>query len=439
MPQAEPPRSPWSSTADPDEMLSIYSDTLDDDVLNSTMNDSREPRVSFDSNDIIGRCLFGHLTPNNDLEQEEGRFDGDTTEWDRDGGRSELSLNAPKMRNQFARSAQARGKSVETLEQFRGPARPERHSHTPSIVVSHSTNDEIGDRIPPSLSESRSSTSSPTSPEGTDGFAGRRSFRPMVPIPRDTRPRGLSGTPNNYELATQDRLSVNITNEIEPQFGTSVVDSMRAFNVDADSTATDAAVVGDCPNTKLLHVKRPRLSTDYPGFQTLANENRRSKPWPKQPANPPRVSAAQRSSQTPAYPTPRSSSEDSSSYQHCHSVCSREIKPSVQTALSCNDPNEPLSPASLLSTTSFETDDNIARCLECPDAIYRGRYRKTNLQRHQRDHHNDRSRLKCVVPDCLETFTPGRRDNLLRHVETQHPGYPSPALTTKRKRKSGSE
>ena len=420
-------------------MLSDHSEAFDDDALNGTTINSREPRVSVDNDEFDAGRFLGHLTCENDLEEEEGRFDSDTAQWDRDAVHSELSPAAPELRTPFARSDQARGETIEIFEQFGGPSRPKRHFHTPSIVVSDSAN-EVADGCLRSLPESCSSTPSHTSLEGIQGTAVQHSCMFMAHFPRDTRPRNVNGSlPTNYELATQDRQRPDIPYEVEPQSEIFAVDSLRAFNVDADSTAIDAAAAGDYPDTNLLHVKRPRLSSDYPGFQTMANEFRSSKPRQEQSANSPKFSAVQSSSQDPTYPSPTLSSEDWSSSQHRHSVCSREITPSIQTALSCNDPNEPLPPASPSPSISVKTDDSIARCLECSDVGFEGPNRKNSLQRHQRDHHSGRSRLKCLVPKCTVTFAPGRPDNRLRHVGAKHPDFPLPASTTKRKRKPGNE
>ena len=421
-------------------MLSDHSEAFDDDALNGTTSNSCEPRVSVDNHEFDARRFLGHLTCENDLEQEEGRFDIDTAQWDRGAVRSELSPAAPELRTPSAQSDQARGETIENFEQFSGPSRPERHFHTPSIVVSDSANDEVADGCVRNLSESCSSSPSHTSLEGIQGTAVQDSCTIIAPFPRDTRSRNLDESlPSNYELATQDRQRPDIPNEVEPQSETFAVDSLRAFNVDADSTATDAAAAGDYPNTNLLHVKRPRLSSDYPGFQTMANEFRSSKPRQEQSALFPKFSAVQSSSQTSTYPSPTLSSEDSSTYQHRHSVCFRETTPSIQTALSCNDPNEPLPPASPSPSISLKTDDSIAWCLECPDVSFEGPNRKNSLQRHQRDHHSGRLRLKCLVPKCTVTFAPGRPDNRLRHVGAKHPDFPLPASTTKRKRSPSSE
>ena len=257
----------------------------------------------------------------------------------------------------------------------------------------------------------------------------------MAPFQRDTRPRNLNGSlPTNYELATQDRQRPDIPTEIEYQSESSASDSLRNFCNDADLTMIDYAVAHYLA-TNSLHVKRRRISSEHPGFQTQANGIRSSKHRQEPMTNSPTSSAVRIST----YPTPAMSFENLSTYQHSDSVCSREDTPSAQSTLSCNDPNEPLSPASPSPSISFKTDDSVTRCLECPDVSFGGPNRKNSLHRHQRDHHNGSLPLECLVPECTVTFAPGRKDNRLRHVRATHPDFPLPASTTKRKRKPGRE
>ena len=404
-------------------------------------------RVAVDNNEFGGRRLPRYLTYEDDPEQEKGIFDSDEalrsssfaanlveSQCDRDGLHSELSHAAPEVRTLYAQSAQAPKRLIESSEQVDGRSRPEKSYHPPSIVVSDSANDEVTDGFPRNLSKSCSSTPSYTSLEDIRRTAVEHSCAFMIPFPQDTRPRVSNGSPTNYELATQDRRCPAIPTEIEYQSETSAADSLRAFCTDADSTMIEHAAAYNLATSPLL-VKRRRLSREHPGFQTPANENRSSN-HRQEPMLTPTYSAAVRIS---TYPTPTLSFETPSTYPRSDSLCSREDTPSVQTPLSCNDSNEPLSPASLSPSISLKSEDRIARCPECPDVGYEGPNRRNTLHRHQRDHHSDRLRLECPVPECTATFRPGRKDNQLRHVRQKHPGFPLPASPTKRKRKSGSE
>ena len=416
-------------------MLSDQSETFDADALEGTPLNSRELKVSVDSNIFDAGHLPGHLTCENDLEQEEESFISDTAQWERGSVHSELSHAAPELRISYAQSAQATGKLIESSEQVGGRSKSERPLHTPSIVVSDSANDEVADGCLRNLSESCSSTPSHTSLEGIQANAVQHSSMFMAPFQRDTRPRNLNGSlPTNYELATQDRQRPDIPTEIEYLSESSASDSLRNFCNDADLTMTDDPVAHFLA-TNSLHVKRRRLSREHPGFQTQPNGIRSSKHRQEPMTNPPDSSAVRIST----YPTPTLSFENLSTYQHSDSVYSREGTPSVQSPLSCNYSNEPLSPASPSPSISFKTDDSVTRCLECPDVSFEGPNRKNSLHRHQRDHHNGRLPLECLVPECTVTFTPGRKDNLLRHVRATHPDFSLPASTIKRKRKPGSE
>ena len=354
---------------------------------------------------------------------------------DRDSVHSELSHTAPEMRTPYAQSAQTARTLIEHSEQDDGRSKPARHFHPPSIVVSDSAEDEFADGFISNLSKSCSSTPSHTRLEGIQGTAVQHSCMSMAPFQQDTRPRSLYGSlPTNYELATQDRRCPDTPTDIESLSGTSAVDSLRAFCIDADSTMADhAAAYYLGPNS--LHVKRRRLSQEHSGFQTRADGIRSSQQRQGLMFDPLDSSSVQNFT----YPTPTLSFENLSTDQHSDSDGCGEDTPSVQTPLSCKDPNEPLSPASPSPSISLKTDDSITRCLECRSVKFEGPNRKNSLKRHQRDHHNGRSRLKCLVPECTDTIAPGRMDNLLRHVRATHPDFTLPASTTKRKRKRGSE
>ena len=424
-------------------MLSDPSETFDTDGLNGTLSNSRQLRVSVDNNEFDARRLPQYLTCEDDPEQEKRTFDCDDalvpssfaansmeSQCKNNGIHSELSHAAHEMRTPLAQSVQATRKLMESSEQIGGRSKRERPFHPPFIVISDSSNDKVADGFLHNSSESCSSTPSHTSLESIQGTAVQHSSMLMAPFPRDTRPRSLNGSPpTNYELAAQDRQRPDIPAEIDYQSQSSAADSLRAFCNDADSTMTDHAAAYDLA-TNSLHVKRRRLSSKHPGFQTPANGIRSSKHKQEPMFNPPRISI---------YPTPTLSFENSSTYQQSDSVCSREDTPSVQTPLSCNDTNEPLSPASLSPSFSLKTDDSITRCLKCPNVSFEGPNRKNSLHRHQRDHHNGRLPLECLVPECTVTFAPGRKDNRLRHVRATHPDFPLPSSTTKRKRKPGSE
>ena len=428
-------------------MLSDRSETFDNDGLNGSPINTRQLRVLVDNNEFDTRRLPRHPTCEEDPEQEKGTFDSDDalgsssfsanvmeSQCDGDGAHSERFHAAPGTRTPFAQSAQATRILMESSEQVGGRSKRERPLHPPSIIISDSAIDKVADGFPRNLSESCSSTPSHTSLEGIQGTAMQHTSTLMAPFPRDTYPRNLNGSPTNYELATQDRQRPDIPTEIEYPSQSSAADSLRAFCNDADSTMTnDTAALFLA--TDSLHVKRRRLSREHPGFQTPANGIRSSKHRQKPMFNPPNSSAVQIST----YPTPTLSFENPSTYQHSESLCSKEDTLSDQTPLSYNDPNEPLSPASLSPSISLKTDDSITRCLECPDVSFEGPNRKNSLHRHQRDHHNGRLRLECPVSECTVTFAPGRKDNRLRHVRATHPEVPLSASTTKRKRKSSSD
>ena len=412
-------------------MLSNHSDTFDADALKGTTLDSRELKVSVDSNEFDVRRRLGHLTCENKLEQEEGSFGRGTAQWVRGGVHLELS-HPPELRIPHDQSAPATRSFIESSAMVDGWSKPERLFHTPSIVVSDSANDEVADGGQGNLSESCSSTPSHKSLESIQRTAVQPSCMFMDSFLPDTRPRSLNGSlPTNYELATQDRQPPDVPAEIECQSESSASDSLRDFCNDADSTMTDDAAA-HYTATNSSHAKRRRLSREYPGFQ-IANRIRSSKQ--RLLANPPNPSAAWVST----YLTPTLSFENLSTYQRSDGVCSREMTPSIQSVLSCNDPNEPLSPASLSSSSSLKTDNSVTRCLECPNVSFEGPNRKNSLQRHQRDHHSGRSRLECPALECTVTFAPGRKDNRLKHIRDKHPDFPLPSSTTKRKRKPGSE
>ena len=428
-------------------MLSVHSETFDTDGLKETSINSRQIRVSVDNDEFGARRVPQYLTSEDDPEQEKEMFVSDDalgsssftaimmeSQWDRDGVHSELSHAGPEMRTLYAQSAQATRKLIESSEHVDGGSKPARPFYPPSIVVSDSADNEFADGFISKLFKSCSSTPSHTSLEGIQGSVVQHSCMSMAPFRQDTRPRSLYGRlPTNYELATQDRRCPDIPIDIESKSETSAFDSLRAFCIDADSTMTDNAAPYYLA-TNSSHAKRRRLSREHLGLQTPADGIRSSKQRQELMFAPPDSSSVQ----SFTYPTPTLSFESLSTDQHSDSDICREDTPSVQTPLSCKDPNEPLSPASPSPSILRKTDDSIARCLKCPNVKFEGSNRKNSLRRHERDQHNGKSRLKCLVPECIEDFAPGRKDNLMRHVKATHPGFPLPASTTKRKRKPGS-
>ena len=425
-------------------MLSDCSETFDTDGLNETSINSRQLRVSVDNNGFGARRLPPYLTYEDELEQEKGMFDSDKalgpvsfagnlleSQCDRDGVHSELSHAAAEMPTPYPQSAQATMELIGSSEQVDGQSRRERPFHPPSIVVSDSANGEVADVFISKLSKSWSSTPSHTSLEGIQGTAVQRSCMTRAPFRQDTRRTSL---PTNYELATQDRQCPDIPTERESQSETAAADSLHAFCIDADSTMNDHAATSHLA-TSSSYVRRRRLSKQHPWFQTPADGIRSSKQKQGLMVDPPNSASVR----IFTYPTPPLSFGDLSTDQHSDSDGSRVNTPSVQTPLSCRDPNEPLSPASPSPSVSLKTKDSILRCFKCPNVSFAGPNRKNSLQRHQRDHHNGKSRLKCLAPECTVTFAPGRRDNLLRHVGAKHPVIPLPVSTTKSKRKRGSE
>ena len=429
-------------------MLSDCSDPFDSDGLNGTSINSRQLRVAVGNNEFGARRLPRYPTYEDDPEQEKGIFGSDEapgpssfaanlvgSQCDRDGVHSELSHAAPGMQTPYAQSVEATWKLTESSEQVDRRSNRERPFHPPSILVSDSADDEVADGFISNVSKSWSSIPSHTSLEGIQATALQHSCMSMATFRQEKRPRSLNGSlPTNYELATQDRQRPAIPTEIESQSETSAADSLRAFCIDADSTMTDHAAACYVA-TKSLHAKRRGLSGEDPGFQTPADEVCSFKQRQEMIFDPTKSSSVR----IFTYPTPTLSFESLSTDQHNDSDASREDTLSVRTPISCEDPNEPLSPASPSPSVSLKSDDSIIRCLKCPDVKFEGANRKNSLRRHQRDHHNGRSRLKCLAQECTVTFAPGRKDNLLRHVGAKHPDFPLPALITKRKRKPGSE
>lgn len=429
-------------------MLSDCSETFDTDGLNGNSINSRQLRVALDNNEFGARRLPRYLICEDDPEQEEGMLDSDDalrpsgfaanlveSQCDRDGVHSDLSHAAPGMRTPYAQSALATRKLTESSEQVDRRSNRERPFHPPSIVVSDSADDEVADGFISNLSKSWSNTPSRTSLESIQGTTLQHSCMSMAPLPHGKRPRSLNGSlPTNYELATQDRQCPDIPTDIESQSETSAADSLRAFCIDADSTMTDHAAAYYLA-TNSLQFKRRGLSRENHGFQTPADGGWSSKQRQELMFDPTKSSSVR----IFTYPTPTPSFENLSTDQHSDNDGSTDDTLSVQTPLSCEEPNEPLSPVSPSPSVSLKSDDSIIRCLKCPNVIFEGPNRKNSLRRHQRDHHNGKSRLKCLAPECIVTFAPGRKDNLLRHVGAKHPDFPLPALTTKKKRRSGSE
>ena len=74
----------------------------------------------------------------------------------------------------------------------------------------------------------------------------------------------------------------------------------------------------------------------------------------------------------------------------------------------------------------------------CPHSGCRAKFTgsswKDSLRRHRTNAHEDRERPICSV--CRTVFSPGRKDNLKRHVKSQHPGYQLPASRNVRSRRS---
>ena len=446
-PQGERSLSCWSSTADPDGILSDRVETFDTCVLDGTCNDSRGPIIPIDNNEYYEACSSEYLTCEGDLDQEEGdvgseislepsSFATDSMESQCYSVHPELSHAVLELRTPHAGSAHAIKEPTESFEQVGGQSGPGRPCQIPFIVVSHSANDQAPHKDPRNSSKTKDGILLPTSQTLKTRNAEQYSYSCVAPLQYNIRSGDRDGNcPNNYELATQDRQSPDIPTGIDPQSEKNAAASLYAFWRDADSTAADADAAYHT-NTNLPPGKRHQLSGSYPRFHRPVNSLELSKPRHDSSASPPSRSTVQISSQIPTTLTPPLSQ----TYQSSEGMNTREKKLPILATQSCNSSTGPLTPVSLSSSTSPKADDSTTRCPKCSWNIRRtGPHQKNSLQRHQRDHHNDSPRLKCLVPGCPVDFAPGRKDNRLKHVRDLHPDFPLPDSSTRRKRKRDSK
>lgn len=456
--QVEPPLSPWPSTADLEAMISDYVETLQPSGLNGTSDDDCEPRDTFGNNEYSEADYSEFMTGENETEQEEENSTSDTAELRslasypmhspsfQGNVHSETFHAAPESPNTCAEPFQAIRDPIEAFEQIGEQSRPRRpvgHKmfinygfQPPSIIISPKASDEVADKDPHVLSKSYKSSDSLMAQDDTKGDTIRPSNKPLAPLQRRTRSRDLDGySPNNYEMATQDRQPPGIPSGINPQ-SEKIVGNLSAFYADADSISADAVAATTRIDPNLSRVKRRQwLSGNHPVMQTPRNNIPFLQHWQKPSSNPRAFPPDQHRLQVPTYPPPPLSSQGSPAYQRHDSPFTTDSTLSTQPTPSPNRSSEPSTPFSPSPSTLTEADDDTIRCPNCAHAIFTGPNKMNSLQRHQRDKHSDMLRLECLVQECAVTFAPGRKDNLLKHVRATHPDYLLPPSSKKRKRK----
>ena len=443
--QVEPPLSPWSSMAYPDEMLSDYVEGFALNRLDGTSDDGREPSVSVEDNeyDEIDTIEFGIWK--DDTIQDDGLLVRDaalessnlaTGPMDSQKLQGRVHLEAsyivPRSSNTSAESLPATVKPIESVEELREYSRPGRPVdlgismksgfQPPSIIVSQNANDEVAEGDQCDLSVSCRKYNFYTGQVDMHEIAAQHSYKPTPPLQPGARPEDLvSYSPNNYEMATQDRQPPDIPDGIDPQSAKIAEDSLDAFCADADLTAADAAA-----DTGSSRVKRRQLSRKHPLSQTPTQTS----------------SAFHDSLQVPCYPTPPMSSRGLPTYSRLENTYTGDSPLPTQATPFRNNALEPPSPVSPSPSSLPEVADGITRCPICPHTAFRGtpQNQKNSLQRHKRDFHNGMPPLECLVSGCYTTFAPGRKDNRERHVRAKHPGYllTAPSKGKKRRRDSDS-
>ena len=442
--QVEPPPSPWSSIAYFDDILSDYVETFAPTRLDGTSDDGREPSVSVENNEYgeINTAEFetwkddtiqdgGLLVRDAGLESSNSATGPMDSQKLRGGVHLEASYIVPRSSNTSAESLPATVKPIESVEKLREHSRPGRPVdlgismkksgfQPPSIIVSQNANDEVaeGDRC--DLSVSRRKFNFHASQVDMHEIAAQHSYKPTPPLQQSERPEDLvSYSPNNYEMATQDRQPPGIPDGIKPQSAKIAEDSLDAFCADADLIAAYAAA-----DTDSSRVKRRQLSRKHPVSQIPSQSS----------------SAFHDSLQVPQYPTPPMSSKELPTYTRLENNYTGDSPIPTQATPFRNTALEPPSPVSPSPSTLPEVADGVTRCPICPHTAFRGtpQNQKNSLQRHKRDFHNGMPPLECPVSECDTTFAPGRKDNRERHVRTKHPGYPLPA-PSKRKRRRDSD
>lgn len=93
---------------------------------------------------------------------------------------------------------------------------------------------------------------------------------------------------------------------------------------------------------------------------------------------------------------------------------------------------------SLIPSPSVSAATSTSIVESCPyegcRAVFTGPSWRDSLRRHIKLDHKDTARPICPV--CHRVFRGGRKDNMIRHVKSQHPGYPLPASRNVRSRRS---
>ena len=453
---SKPPLSPWTSIADPDEMLFEASESQ---ALEDASDDGRELSISVGINEH-NEEVTSECTPWEDENGQEKEHIGNTNVLGHGNlaaypvesqcsvgyADSNAFQDVSKSPSTCATSSQATSEIVEPLEEDGEHPPPERHLGLristktsyflkPSIVVSNNVNEEFAARKLRGLPESSSTFDSSMVEVDMDGDAAPHLCKIVAPFQPRTTPGDFGRySPNNYEIATQDRHSPHIPGGIDPLSKRLAAARLHVFCVDADSITGDAAT-SQSTSIGPSHVKRLRTSDNHPEFQTPKENYLSLQQWQGEPPKSPTTSAVQDHLQVPSYPTPPLSSKRLPQSQHRDSSHDRCNTPTS----SHNSPIEPWSPVSPSPPSLPEVDDGFIRCHICPTTRFAGPHQKNSLQRHIRDKHGGMPRLRCLVQECRITIAPGRKDNVLKHVRALHPDYPLPPQSTKRKRKADSD
>ena len=461
-PNVDPPPSPWSPAADPNEMLSDSVERFDPSGLGGIFDDSREPSVSTGNNEHNEEDISDVWSWHYDTEEGEehldryitvssdslatdpmdsgsfgGNFHSDTTH--ADSGSRDVCAEMPQAMEEpleffTPTGVQPKPGSLIGL----GMPTNDVDAHPPSIVVSGATTDENPINVQ-QFPKSYDSATIPTSRIENERFTVHSPYRPVASnqqsgVPPDPK----KYRPNNYDIATHDRQIPIIPGGINPRSEKTAADNVAAFFADADLTVANAAAT--TPTDTNLNVERGRLSENLPVFQTKIDLVPSFQHRQSLPRTPQTSSIFQSSPQALTYLTPPSSFTEVPKHQHLDSVHTTGNSPSTQSSSSRNSSMGPPSPSSLSPSDVPETTDSGLRCPECPNAVFGGTTanQKSNLRRHHRDHHCGSSRLECLIQGCPITFAPGRKDNQLKHVRATHPEYPLPPQK-KRKRESDTE
>ena len=311
----------------------------------------------------------------------------------------------------------------------------------PSIFVSNDTTDKVFDGSLDDVPETSTKASLPTAQIEMNRNTMHRIHRPHGSLVSNqwsgAHPNLKQRTPNNYDLATQDRQPLVIQGTVDAQTELSAAADVAAFCDDANSVAADVAAARHT-NTNMLHVKPRRFSRKRPAFQTPTRISLPLDHLPQSPRVPQAASPSQNVLQSPLYPTPASSSYDLLAHQHLNTACTTGNTTLSQSASPHRSLTGLLSPIDSSPSENTNPVKDITHCPHCPHQGFTGSLanRKNSLRRHIRDNHDSKPRLPCLVPGCTQTIKPGRQDNVLKHVKKVHPDHPLPSSSRKRKRKS---